>query len=86
MRIALAAALCLTAFGSAFGYSLLGWSWLEPTIPVRVQLGASDVVLADGSISYDAVIENALALWNEQMNGLPVCLDSGRPWHGGRLR
>jgi hypothetical protein len=34
-----------------------------------VQLGPSDIPLADGSPSYDAVIENSLALWNEQIAG-----------------
>jgi hypothetical protein len=37
---------------------------------MRVQLGPSDIPLADGSASYDASIENALALWNEQLGGV----------------
>lgn len=66
-RAALAIGLCLVAFGSASGSSFLGWHWGTPTIQMRVQTGASDVVLADGSVSWDAVMTNALALWNEQM-------------------
>ena len=36
---------------------------------MRVQLGSSEVPLADGSPSFDASVENAMALWNEQMAG-----------------
>ena len=34
---------------------------------MRVQMGPSDVPLADGSLDWNAVVENALALWNEQI-------------------
>jgi hypothetical protein len=54
---------------STSAYSLLGYSWAAPTIPMRVQLGPSDITLADGSADWNAVIENALALWNEQLGG-----------------
>ncbi len=57
----------LTLLTSASAYSLLGWSWQTSTIPIRVQLGPSIVVLADGSTSWNASYENGLALWNEQM-------------------
>lgn len=68
LRVAGALGVCLAAaVTSASAYSLLGSSWLSPTIPMRVQLGASESVLADGSTSYSAAAENALALWNEQM-------------------
>ncbi len=66
-RLFAAAALGLAVVASASGSSLLGWSWQTPTIPIRVQLGASDVALADGSASWNASYENALSLWNEQM-------------------
>src|SRR4029453_389749 len=70
LRFVVGLGLCLAAsFTSASAYSLLGSSWPSPTIPMRVQLGASDIPLADGSASYDASIENALALWNEQLGG-----------------
>ena len=39
---------------------------------VRIQLGPSDSVLEDGSVSWDAVAENAFAIWNEQMARLKV--------------
>lgn len=37
-------------------------------MPIRVQMGTPGIVLADGSIQWNAVVENALALWNEQMD------------------
>lgn len=58
---------CLGLSSSAPAYSLLGFSWAVPTIPMRVQLGPSDITLADGSADWNAVVENALALWNEQI-------------------
>jgi hypothetical protein len=70
-RFAVALGLWLaTSLTSASAYSLLGSSWPGPTIPMRVQLGPSGIPLADGSASYDASIENALALWNEQLGGI----------------
>ncbi len=36
---------------------------------MRVQMGPSSITLADGSTSWDAVVENAMALWNEQIAG-----------------
>lgn len=34
---------------------------------MRVQLGSSDIVLADGSTDFNSVVTNALELWNEQL-------------------
>jgi len=62
-------ALSLGAISSSYGYAFLGSHWFSPTIPTVVQLGPSDIPLADGSPSYDAVVENAMALWNEQIAG-----------------
>ena len=71
LRFAVGLGFSLAAsFTSASAYSLLESSWPGPTIPMRVQLGTSDIPLADGSASYDASIENALALWNEQLGGV----------------
>jgi len=71
LRFAVGLGFSLAAsFTSASAYSLLESSWPGPTIPMRVQLGPSDIPLADGSASYDASIENALALWNEQLGGV----------------
>jgi hypothetical protein len=43
---------------------------MTSTIPMRVQLGApTGIVLADGSVDWNASIENAMALWNEQIAG-----------------
>jgi len=55
---------------SASGYALEDSHWTTPAIPMRVQLGKpSDIVLADGSLDFNASIENAMELWNEQMAG-----------------
>lgn len=62
-------ALSLGALLSSYGYAFLGSHWFASTVPVVVQLGSSDIPLADGSPSYDAVAENAMALWNEQIAG-----------------
>ena len=52
------------------GYVLEDSHWLTPTIQMRVQLGGpTDIVLADGSLDWNASIENAMELWNEQMAG-----------------
>ena len=37
-------------------------------VPIRVQVGPADIPLADGSTDWNSVVENALALWNEQMD------------------
>lgn len=55
---------------TAWAYALEGYSWSTPTIPMRVQLGPSDITLADGSTDWNAVVENALELWNEQLGGI----------------
>lgn len=69
LRVAASFGLCLGISSTGSAYSLEGYSWLTPTIPVRVQLGPSNITLADGSTTWDAVVENALALWNEQIAG-----------------
>ena len=35
---------------------------------MRVQMGSADFPLADGSTDWNSVVENAIALWNEQMD------------------
>ena len=44
---------------------------------MRVQMGPSDIPLADGSADWNSVVENALALWNEQMDRHAIHLDRG---------
>jgi hypothetical protein len=39
---------------------------------VRIQLGPSNIVLQDGSVSWNAAAANAFGLWNEQMARLKV--------------
>jgi Matrixin len=62
--------------------------WQIPVVPMRVQMGPADIVLADGSTDWDSVVVNALQLWNEQMDrmqfswtvaapGTPAAFDDG---------
>ena len=37
---------------------------------MRVQMGPASIALADGSVDWNDVVENALQLWNEQMAGM----------------
>lgn len=46
---------------------------------VRVQMGASKTVLTDGSVSWNAVVENAFALWNQQMATFKVTWTEAAP-------
>ncbi|MGI8891146.1 MAG: matrixin family metalloprotease [Chthoniobacterales bacterium] len=69
LRTALVCALTFCGSGPAWAYSLEGFSWPGPTIPMRVQLGPSSHVLVDGSTGWNSVVQNAMALWNEQMEG-----------------
>jgi hypothetical protein len=66
-RAGLIALLCFGAARSAHAYALEGYYWHSPTIQMRVQMGGSDVALADGSVDFNAVAENAMQLWNEQI-------------------
>ena len=69
LRAAVGFAFCVGFSSSASAYSLEGYSWAAPAIPIRVQLGPSSITLADGSANWNAVAENAFALWNEQIAG-----------------
>ncbi len=62
-------ALVVSAAASSWGFALEGYAWPGLTIPMRVQMGTSSRALADGSPNWNAVTENAMALWNEQMGG-----------------
>ncbi len=63
-----AAALCFSGPSKVDGYALEGYFWQIPVVPMRVQMGAADIALADGSTDWNSVVENALELWNEQMD------------------
>ena len=67
LRAAAGFGLWLGLTGTAWAYVLEGYSWPPPTIPMRVQMGPSSITLADGSPTWNAVVENAMALWNEQI-------------------
>ena len=42
---------------------------------MRVQMGPADIPLGDGSTDWNSVVENTLALWNEQMDRIAIQLD-----------
>ena len=56
--------------GTVRAYVLEDSHWQIPVVPIRVQMGPASIVLADGSIDFDSSVENAMALWNEQMEGM----------------
>ena len=64
------AALAVILVGAAqqlLGYALENETWPGPTIPVVVEMVPPSFTLQDGSLTYNAVVENAMALWNEQL-------------------
>src|SRR5438105_12552019 len=66
----LSAFVAVILFGAVqhlLGYALENETWRGPTIPVVVEIVPSSFTLQDGSLTYNAVVENAMALWNEQM-------------------
>lgn len=70
-RLFLVVGFCaLTSFrpATAPAYDLFSYFWQVPVVPIRVQMGTPDIALADGSTNWNSVIENALQLWNEQMD------------------
>ncbi len=65
-----ACGLGISSLGAARAYVLEDSYWQIPVVPIRVQMGSADFPLADGSSDWNTVVENALALWNEQMDGM----------------
>src|SRR5258708_2192572 len=66
---------------AAYGYAFLGSRWPDGTIPMHLQLGSSGTLL-DGSSSWGAAFESALALWNTYLPSsirLTVVRDSAAP-------
>lgn len=68
----LGAGFLLISSRAGLGYSLEGSSWPGSNLQVRIQLGSSNIILRDGSVSWNAVAQNALAVWNEQMARLKI--------------
>jgi hypothetical protein len=61
---------CLLAVAAAaWGYAFLGSTWPTTTVVMHLQLGASGALM-DGSASWNASAENALAAWNENLRNL----------------
>ncbi len=73
--LALAAFLC----GSARAYVLEDSHWQIPVVPIRVQMGPANIVLADGSLDFNSSVENAMALWNQQMEGMQFSWTEAAP-------
>lgn len=70
-RLLLVVGLCALTFfrpATASAYDLDSSFWQVPVVPIRVQMGTPEIVLADGSTNWNSVIENVLQLWNEQMD------------------
>lgn len=71
-RVAALGTACLVLWLTDPGrtYSLLGRQWASGSnIVMHLQQGASETLI-DGSTSWNAVTEGALALWNPFLNGV----------------
>ena len=68
LRFVAVCGLGISSLGTAHAYVLEDSYWQIPLVPMRVQMGPADFPLADGSTDWNSVVENALALWNEQMD------------------
>jgi len=68
LRFVAVCGLGISSLGTARAYVLEDSYWQIPLVPMRVQMGPADFPLADGSTDWNSVVENALALWNEQMD------------------
>lgn len=65
-RVLLGVGAVLAAAGMAWGYALLGSRWATTRPVIELQLGASGTLI-DGSASWNAVAERALATWNRKV-------------------
>lgn len=68
MRVAIAATVTTLLSSGIAAYSLLGYRWPDGTILMQMQLGSSSGTLIDGSTSWGAAIEPAMASWNSQVS------------------
>jgi hypothetical protein len=55
---------------AVLAYTLTGTRWTGASTTMQLQLGASASALSDGSTSWGAAAEDALALWNSNINSL----------------
>jgi hypothetical protein len=77
-----AAFLAVILFGAApylLGYALENGTWPGSTIPVVVEIGPPSLTLQDGSLTYNSVVENAMALWNEQLANIQFTWEEAPP-------
>jgi hypothetical protein len=68
LRFVAVCGLGILSLGTTRAYVLEDSYWQLPVVPMRIQMGPADFPLADGSTDWNSVVENALALWNEQMD------------------
>ena len=68
LRRLVAVALLLCAISArAWGYAFVGPKWTTTPVTLHLQLGTNSSPLLDGSASWGAVAENALATWNSYL-------------------
>lgn len=85
MRRAALAALAILGGSEAAGYSFTGTRWPTSSITMHLQLGPTSTPLSDGSPSWNAAAENALAIWNSHLGStrFTVVRDSTAARSGG---
>ncbi|HVU36634.1 MAG TPA: immunoglobulin domain-containing protein [Opitutaceae bacterium] len=65
-----ATVLLLFAARSSPAYTLTGSHWYSSPVTMQLELGAPATPLSDGSSSWDASAENALAVWNNYIGAV----------------
>ncbi len=79
LRLGAVCALGLISLGTAHGFALEESYWQSPVVPMRIQMGSAVIPIADGSTDWNSVIENSLALWNEQMDRMQFSWTTAAP-------
>jgi predicted Zn-dependent protease len=67
---ALTAAVLLGGACAANAYVLLGYHWTHSPVTMQLQLGPASTALSDGSASWGASAEDALATWNSKIGAI----------------
>ncbi|MEO5719156.1 MAG: hypothetical protein ABIR29_11355, partial [Chthoniobacterales bacterium] len=78
-RLGAVCGLGLISLGTAHGFALEESYWQSPVVPFRLQMGTANIPIADGSTDWNSVVENALALWNEQMDRMQFSWTTAAP-------
>lgn len=66
-RVSVLAALCCVFAPALSAFSLTGTRWSGSSATLQLQLGTNTTALSDGSASWGASAEDALAIWNAQL-------------------